>query len=434
MNITAQHVTPEEVMALLDGELSVADAQAVSSHVEDCAECAKFAQQLRSTSQSLSAWKVPPLPTRLESSVIELAAKAGSGVKIGKPKLFIRASFWSWKQWAGLSAGAATALAFLLALFMPAEYAHSPRILSVPVVAQREERQTFDNYNTPQAKGGGDRGSLGKLQADGRVAGARLGSLGQAHAEARLTAASRSSTVFQDGQPEQVSAPMIARTVSLSITTKSFSTSRLSLDMILARYQGYSAQLTVSTTENAPRSLQASLRIPASALSSAISELKTLGRVEKESQSGEEVTQQHTDLVARLKNSRETEQRLREILQQRTGKITDVLKVEEEISRVRGEIEEMEAEQKALEHRVEFATVELHLAEEYKAQLNPPAPSVSTRIHNAFVAGYQNASESVLGILLFFTEYSPTVLIWLAILALPVVVVWRRYRRISAGA
>ena len=46
-------------------------------------------------------------------------------------------------------------------------------------------------------------------------------------------------------------------------------------------------------------------------------------------------------------------------------------------------------EQKALEHRVDFASVELQLTEEYKAQLNPPAPSVSTRIHNAFVAGYQ---------------------------------------------
>jgi hypothetical protein len=38
----------------------------------------------------------------------------------------------------------------------------------------------------------------------------------------------------------------------------------------------------------------------------------------------------------------------------------------------------LEAEQKNLEHRVEFATVNLQLAEEYKAQLNPPAPSIST--------------------------------------------------------
>ena len=124
---------------------------------------------------------------------------------------------------------------------------------------------------------------------------------------------------------------------------------------------------------------------------------------------------------------------MREILQRRTGKVTDVLKVEQEIARVRGEIEEMEAEQKALEHRVDFATVELQLTEEYKAQLNPPAPSVSTRVHNAFVAGYQNVSETLLGIVLFFAEFGPAILIWLAILSLPVVAIWRRYRRLSAA-
>ena len=118
-----------------------------------------------------------------------------------------------------------------------------------------------------------------------------------------------------DQQDKVTPGPMIARTVSLSIVVKDFAASRLSLDSILARHHGYSAQLSVSTPENAPRGLQASLRIPAPELSSAGADLKTLGRVENESQSGEEVTQQHADLVARLKNSRETEQRFRTILE-----------------------------------------------------------------------------------------------------------------------
>jgi len=76
----------------------------------------------------------------------------------------------------------------------------------------------------------------------------------------------------------------------------------------------------------------------------------------------------------------------------------------------------MEAKQKTLEHRVDFATIELQLTEEYKAQLNAPVPSVSTLIHNAFVAGYHNALKTVLGILLFFVEYVPVLLIWLAVM------------------
>jgi hypothetical protein len=227
-------------------------------------------------------------------------------------------------------------------------------------------------------------------------------------------------------------APMIARTVSLTIVVKDFAAARASLDNILARHHGYAAQLTVSTPENAARSFQASLRVPAPELSSALGDFKALGRVENESQSGEEVTQQHTDLVERLKTARDTEERFRSILQQRTGKVEEVLQVEQEIARVRGEIESMEAELKALEHRVDFTTVDLELVEEYSARLSSPSASVSNRIHNAFVAGLSNAADTLLGIVLFFEEYGPVLLIWLAILGVPVFLVWRRYRRMRS--
>jgi hypothetical protein len=225
---------------------------------------------------------------------------------------------------------------------------------------------------------------------------------------------------------------MIARTISLTITVKDFAAARAFLDSILARHHGYSAQLTVSTPENSPRSFQASLRIPAPELFPALTELRALGRVQNESQSGEEVTQQHTDLLARLKNSRETEERLQAILQQRTGKVEEILQVEEEMERVRGEIESMEADQKALEHRVDFASVDLQLTEEYKAQFNAPDTSASTRIHNAFVAGMHNASDTLLGIVLSFEEYGPVLLIWLVILGVPAILVWRRYKKVHS--
>jgi hypothetical protein len=225
---------------------------------------------------------------------------------------------------------------------------------------------------------------------------------------------------------------MIARTVALSLVVKDFDSSRTSLDTILARHNGYAAGLNVATPQGAARTLQASLRIPAPQLAAALGELKALGRLEAETQNGEEVTAQHADLVARLKNSRETEQRLQDVLRTRTGKVKDVLEVEQEIARVRGEIEQMEAEQKTLEHRVDFATIDLKLAEEYKAQLTSPAPSIGMQLRNASINGFRSASESVLGIVLFFAESAPTFLLWLVILLLPARMLWRRYQRAHA--
>ncbi len=139
---------------------------------------------------------------------------------------------------------------------------------------------------------------------------------------------------------------MIARSVELSIAVKDCVAARSSLEALLERHHGYASNLAVSAEQNNARTLQATLRIPARELAAAVAELRSLGTVENELQKGEEVTQQHSDLVARLKNSRETEQRLQAILQQRTGKMSDVLEVEQEIARVRGEIEGMEAEQR----------------------------------------------------------------------------------------
>jgi hypothetical protein len=443
MNITAHPVAPEEVMAFLDGELSAAEAQAVSTHVEHCADCAKLTEQFRSVSQSLARWNVEAVPVKLEKTIADSIGKAGSSLDLGKPNFFIRSSFWSWNQWAVAGGGAVAALLLLIAISMP--NLHRSRTVA--------EFAYYDNKPADKANSGASQ--IGHLYAgkpiteqQSKVFPSRIGvelvasapppaiAVPNGTPHGREGHADNSPSVI-NGQPmaDQLStnAPMIARTVSLSIVAKDFAASRSLLDSVLARHHGYFGRLNISTPENAARNLQASLRIPASELPAALADLKKLGRVETESQSGEEVTQQHFDLVARLRTSRETEQRFRAILQQRTGKLSDVLEVEQEIARVRGDIETMEGEQKELEHRVSFATVALQLTEEYKAQLNPPAASISTRIYNAFVDGYHNASETLLGGVIFFAVNGPTILIWIAVLALPAIFVWRRYRRTLAA-
>jgi hypothetical protein len=224
-------------------------------------------------------------------------------------------------------------------------------------------------------------------------------------------------------------APLIARTASLTVIVKSLNAARGDLNAILTRHHGYPAKLTI-LEETPPRGLTGSLRIPVADLESAMTEMRSLGNVERESQSGEEVTQQHTDLLARLTNARETEARLRDILAHRTGKMEDVLDVEDKISETRGEIEQLEAEQSNLEHRVEFASVDVELVEQYKAQLGSPSASVPYQLRNSFVAGLHHAGDSLLGLVPFFEEYGPVLLVWLVLLGMPGILLWRRYRKL----
>jgi Domain of unknown function (DUF4349) len=226
--------------------------------------------------------------------------------------------------------------------------------------------------------------------------------------------------------------PMIARTAEITLTARDFAKTRAALDDLLHRRQGYMGQLNVITPTEGVRSLTATLRVPADQLDPTLADLRTLGRVQSESQSGEEVSAQYVDLEARLQNARNTEQRLTALLSQRTGKLSDVLEVETEASRVRGEIESMEAEKKLLDARITFATLNVIISEEFKAQMRVVPDSIGSRFRNAAIDGYQSAVSGLIAFLLFLVAYGPSLLLWTAILFIPVWFVWKRWRRKSS--
>jgi len=404
VNDTSHPVAPEEVMSFLDGELSTDRSQFVSSHIEECFDCGKLRDSLGNTSRAFAHWVVPAPP--VAAGVKNLLASSAFVASFKRPSqggLSLAVS--RRRQWALL---VVSVVLVVLALWVPNRVARD-----LPVTEARQAR----------ANGGNSESMNGSLDQFANESRGRL-----------QVPRAQSNEIGMRGTQEPSNGwgqngPLIARTVSLSVVVKDFDAGRASMDAVLARHKGYAASLNVSTPLGAARRLEASLRIPAPKLEAALHELKSLGRVEGESQNGEEVTAEHADLVARIKNDRETEVRLQDILRTRTGKVKDVLDVEQEIARVRGEIEQMEAEQKNLEHRVDFATIDLKLAEEYKAQLGTPAPSVVIQLRNATINGFRTAFGSLLALVLFLAESAPSLMLWLMFAGIPAWSLWRRYRR-----
>jgi Domain of unknown function (DUF4349)/Putative zinc-finger len=448
---TSTHPIAEDVMALIDQELPPTEAQRIAAHLKECQSCADVAETTRRTSQTLATWTVPPLPPDIDRRMLQQARNAqGKKPRGGMSSGFPRTR-WNGRLWA---AGAACVAVFLLLISRhPIRYANTPpRALPVAeTMAKSESSVPPINQGLEQARENYERAlEIKKREAmSSSLAVAPAPPLNGRNADQMVSLTSpgaatdsngffhglgdRAATAFSvDGEAQGTDAPMIARVVSVSVVVKDYIASRMTLEAILRRHHGYAADLTANTAEGSQRSLEASLRVPANELDATIADLKALGRVERETQNGEEVSQQHADLVARLKNSRETEKRLQAILTERTGKISDVLEVEQEIARVRGEIEEMEAAQKSLERRVDFATVNMSLSEEYKAGLMLPGLSAGTRLHNALIEGFHNAGETLLGIMLFFAQFGLTLLIWGLILLVPAFFLWCRFRRALA--
>jgi anti-sigma factor RsiW len=433
----------EEIMALVDGELTAAEASVVQAHIDECVECSALVAELRGTSQALHAWALPEFSAEAVRGVEEKIEAADAKSRELKPRRYTPLSFRNWRLWAiGGGGAAAVVLALVIAVAIaidrPQYFVSEMRSTSEPA---QDKAVSILADSAPIETASADHRSVATAAGGGRAVSQRVEAGVAGQESMPLSASVASLAQIQPGvsggtaQAHAASAPMIARSVAMTVLVKNVEDARRDLDGILGKHGGYAAQLTLNTPENGARSFQSSLRIPAEELTVALDELRRLGRVQTETQSGEEVTQQHTDLVARLTNARETETRLRAILQQRTGKMEDVLDVEEKISETRGEIEQMEAEQKALEHRVAFASIELQLTERYKAQLGAGAQqSVGTEMHNALVNGLRNAGGSLLGLVLFFEEYGPAMVLWTVLLGGPVWLVWRIRRRRNAAS
>jgi hypothetical protein len=94
-----------------------------------------------------------------------------------------------------------------------------------------------------------------------------------------------------------------------------------------------------------------------------LQKIRGLGELKNQTLGTEDVTKAYFDTDARLKNARVMEQRLIDMLKTKTGKVSDLLQVEKELSRVREEIEKMQGELKYWDSQVQFATVTISLAE-----------------------------------------------------------------------
>jgi hypothetical protein len=408
MNKISHPIEPEELMAYLDGELTADREAATSAHLGECAACQGLVAELRGVSQNLKVWKVEPpesaTPPTIATALAESRPEPNSVSPAQRKWREIFGPRWATVAWAG---GVAAVLVVVGAL----EFQVRPRYITL-------ERQVTSDSSA-------NRDHLALRESPGPTSAGKP-------AETVLLIAPEEKEATT-GHDLVANGPMIIRTAQLSLITQEFDQARAQLEVIVKRHRGYVGELKVNDTTGSRRTLTATLRIPADQLDATLAEVKTLGRVEAESQSGQDVTSQYVDLQARLSNARNTERRLTDLLRNRTGKLSDVLEVEQELDRVRGEIEQMEAERKNMSNQVSYATLNATIAEDYKAQLQVVPPSTSTRLRNAAVEGYRSMADGVVSLALFMLSTGPSLLLWGVVLFFPARLIWKKVRRSFAS-
>ncbi|HZU39110.1 MAG TPA: DUF4349 domain-containing protein, partial [Gemmataceae bacterium] len=129
------------------------------------------------------------------------------------------------------------------------------------------------------------------------------------------------------------------------------------LQRLLKEQGGYIAQSQVTGSPGSPRQGSWTLRVPADHFEALREAVLGLGEMRENKVDSNDITDQYYDLNARIKTKQQEETRLLELLKKSTGNLKDILAVEEHLTQVRGEIEQMQGQLQRWDKQTALATL-----------------------------------------------------------------------------
>lgn len=175
------------------------------------------------------------------------------------------------------------------------------------------------------------------------------------------------------------------------------------------------------------RAITIQARVLASQFDASMQQVEGLGKILDKQVNTEDVTEEFVDSSARLRNLKSAELRLLDHLT-RTGKLSDTLLIEKELTRVRQEVEQIEGRLKFLAHRVAYSTFNITVHETPKPQtIIPPQTFSSGKVASDAARSVVEFGQSLLSITIWLGVWG---IFWL-----PVALLVRAllHRRITAA-
>jgi hypothetical protein len=186
-----------------------------------------------------------------------------------------------------------------------------------------------------------------------------------------------------------------------------------------------SSNLGASSGDN--RSAAWTIRVPVEQFEAFVNAAKGLGELTRLSTTSRDVSEEYYDVEARIRNKTKEEERLLKLLEQRPGKLEDVIAIERELSRARGELERMQGRMRVLTDLTSLTTVNLSVTEirDYQPAQSPTLATRTRRSFQGSLTSVQSAGESLLIGTVALAPWLPVA----AVVLCPAYVVARRRRR-----
>jgi hypothetical protein len=173
---------------------------------------------------------------------------------------------------------------------------------------------------------------------------------------------------------------------------------------------------------------QISVRVPAKDFETAMNEIQALAAlVKNESASGQDVTEQYTDLESQLRNAQAQEQTYLRVLE-KANTVEDILKVQQRLGDIRGTIESLQGRLKYLENVTSYSTISVSLEEEPVVRLPTKEFRPGDAVKQAVQSLVSSAQKTLIAVIWIVIVGGGLLLPW-ALLALIIVLIVRGLRR-----
>lgn len=169
----------------------------------------------------------------------------------------------------------------------------------------------------------------------------------------------------------------------VQVIVKDFEAAEQKLQVLIKQHKALVAQSDLGAAAGQRREGRWKIRIPAAEFDAFIKNISGMGELQRSKLDSQDVTEEFFDVQSRIKNKKIEEERLLKLLQEATGKLTEILQVEKELSRVRGDIERMQGRLNYLSNLTSLTTVMLSIVE-MKDYQPPTSPTFTTKIGRSF--------------------------------------------------
>jgi len=352
----------EQLSLYIDGMLSQQESLLLEAHIKECKDCREELSMLREMVASCQGLEEKEPPEYLYPMIASSLRRSGKG----KWTSSLRSK---WLKPGLVSVAAVLLVAVVVKGILP----DVTKKMATDMAAPAAEAPMADTYSAAQNR----EFSLKMMEGAGRsgMAGAGIAGAEMDMSEAEMASDGGTFSVAQ--APAAAGDELIAaqhdrkiiKNADISLEVQDFKNQFDAVQRMAEEAGGYVESSRSYVRKHAAAEGErefmegeAVIRVPSTEFGGCLDRIAALGKVTNRSTYGSDITLQYMDLETRLKSKQVQQERLIEILS-KAERVEDILNIENELSRVRTEIESLGTQLRGWDNLVQYSTIRVFMTE-----------------------------------------------------------------------